>query len=70
MAEAVDRLLTKPGMQRIKSRSTYILEGFIRHWTSPVHACRDILLHGYQIGLETGDVESASFNSEYKVAKP
>ena len=64
MARTVERLLSKPGMQRIESRSTYILEGFIRHWTCPVLISRDLLLQGYQIGLETGDVESAAFNSE------
>ena len=64
MAKTVERLLSKPGMQRIKSRSFYILEAFIRHWTCPIHASRDPLLQGYQIGLETGDVESAALNSE------
>ena len=64
MARTVKRLLRKPGMQRIKSRSFYILEGFIHHWTSPLRASRGPLLNGYKIGLETGDVESAAFNSE------
>lgn len=64
MARTVELLLRKPGMQRMKSRSFYILEGFIRHWTCPLRATRGPLLNGYRVGLETGDVESAAFNSE------
>lgn len=62
MANVVDRLLQNPNMKRMKSRSIFICEGFIRHHTSSLQGTLDSHLIGYQIGLETGDVESACAN--------
>ncbi|EJK71876.1 hypothetical protein THAOC_06644 [Thalassiosira oceanica] len=62
MARAAELILEKPGMNRIKSRTIFVCEGLIRHWTEPLRSTLDPLLRGYKIGLECGDGQSAGIN--------
>ena len=65
MAEAVRLILakTKPGeLTHIISR-TCLDQGFVYHWTTTtLQETLAPLLKGYQIGLDTGDVQSAGLN--------
>ena len=70
MARAVDLILAKPGLAKMKSRSTFMCEGYIHHWTNPIQSSLAPLLEGYQAGLRTGDTESAAFNRELFVCGP
>jgi len=36
----------------------------VDHWTTPLHGTLPPLLEGYQVGLRSGDVESAAYNRE------
>ena len=51
MARAADLILKKPGMNRIKSRTIFVCEGLIRHWTEPLRSTLDPLLLGYKLGV-------------------
>lgn len=62
MAKTVELLLAKPNMERMRSRSIFICEGMINHWTAPLQGILAPLLQGYQIGLQSGDLESAAIN--------
>ena len=66
MANAVELLLDKPGMERMKSRSNFTNHGMILSWTTPLHECLIPLLDGYQWGLENGDTESAMYNLMFR----
>jgi len=59
MAEVAKLLLAKPNMERMKCRTTFICEGCINHWTSPIKDTIVPLIEAHRIGLENGDVESA-----------
>jgi len=67
MSRAVDLILAKPNMDRMKSRSIFVCEGMIHHWTAPVQNTLGPLLGGYQEGLRTGDIESAVNNLANRV---
>jgi len=62
MARAVDLILERPGMERIKSRASFHNFGMTyihsRSWNSSLSP----LLEGYQVGLKTGDTESGLYN--------
>lgn len=62
MAQAVDLILERPGMERIKSSATLTNFGMTyihsRSWNSSLSP----LLEGYEIGLKTGETESGLFN--------
>mmetsp|Transcript_35089 Transcript_35089/g.59569 ORF Transcript_35089/g.59569 Transcript_35089/m.59569 type:complete len:329 (+) Transcript_35089:112-1098(+) len=62
MARAVDLILERPGMERMKSRSCLLTQGTIIPWTSPLQGTLAPMLEGYQVGLKTGDTESAGYN--------
>lgn len=62
MAKTVELLLAKPKMERMKSRSIFICEGTINHWTAPIQGTLAPLLQGYQTGLQSGDLESAALS--------
>ena len=36
----------------------------VDHWTTPLQDGVQPLLEGYQVGLQSGDVESAAYNRE------
>ena len=62
MAMAVDLILAKPGMRRVESRSIFICQVLVYHWSTPLHKTLAPLMEGYNVGLETGDIESAGYN--------
>jgi predicted ATPase/signal transduction histidine kinase/tRNA A-37 threonylcarbamoyl transferase component Bud32 len=45
-----------------KSRVMFVFNAFVRHWQDPLHMTIPDLHSGYQIGLETGDVEYACYS--------
>lgn len=67
MARTVELLLAKPKMARMKSKSIFICEGMINHWTAPIQGTLAPLLQGYQTGLQSGDLESAALSLRFRV---
>jgi len=70
MGKAAELILANPDMQaerkRMKSRISFGVYGFISFFTAPVQETLPPLLHGYQVGLETGDVGSACYNLTWR----
>lgn len=48
--------------KKTKSRVVFVFNAFVRHWTDPLNLTIPDLHEGYQIGLETGDLEYASYS--------
>ena len=46
---------------RLKSKVYLIFGGFINHWKKHLKTCIDILMDGYHVGLECGDLVYATF---------
>ncbi len=61
MVKAAELILEQPGMRRNAVHTLFVTQSFCYHWTSPLQDTIDPLLKGYQIGLETGENEGASF---------
>jgi len=59
MAKAAELIMSKPEMKRCKSRSIFVCEGLINHWSKSLRETLDPLLEGYRVGLESGDGQSA-----------
>jgi len=59
MAKAAELIMSKPEMKRCKSRTIFVCEGLINHWSKPLRETLDPLLEGYRVGLESGDGQSA-----------
>ncbi|OUL29633.1 serine/threonine protein kinase [Nostoc sp. RF31YmG] len=55
------RLLSQPHTHALRARTLLIVNGFIIHWKEHARETLKPLLEGYQIGLETGDLESAAY---------
>ena len=64
MGRAAELLLERKGMRDMISRIRFVNQGMIQHWTTPLKRTLQPLLDGYIIGLETGDTESAGWNSK------
>ena len=62
MSNAVELMLANPNMARMKARSIHVRETFIHHWLMPLQGTLAPLLEGYQVGLTTGDIESAAMS--------
>lgn len=45
-----------------KSRVMFVFNAFVRHWQDPLESTIADLHSGYQVGLETGDVEYACYS--------
>lgn len=48
--------------KKTKSRVVFVFNAFVRHWTDSLSLTIPDLHEGYQIGLETGDLEYASYS--------
>lgn len=59
MAKAAELIMSTPEMKRCKSRSIFVCEGLINHWTKPLKETLAPLLEGYRVGLDSGDGQSA-----------
>jgi PAS domain S-box-containing protein len=55
------RLLSQPHTHALRARTLLIVNNFIIHWKEHTRELLKPLLEGYQIGLETGDLESAAY---------
>ena len=55
------KLLSQPHTHALKARTLLIVNDFIIHWKEHTRELLQPLLEGYQIGLETGDLESAAY---------
>jgi PAS domain S-box-containing protein len=55
------RLLSQPNSHSLRARTLLIVNNFIIHWKEHVKEISKPLLEGYQSGLETGDLEFASY---------
>jgi len=62
MALASALILAKDPLPKVESRCTFIVQGCISHWTSPLKDTIAPLLKGYQMGLEYGDIQSTGLN--------
>ena len=67
MAKAAELIFAKPCASRMKSRSTYGIQGFINHWTMPIRETLTPLAEGYQHGRDIGDFESAKLCLGFRV---
>jgi PAS domain S-box-containing protein len=55
------KLLSQSHTHALKARTLLIVNDFIIHWKKHTRELLQPLLEGYQIGLETGDLESAAY---------
>jgi len=61
MGKAAELILTNHDWKERKSRVAMYCEGFVFHWTAPLQASFVPFLEGCQIGLRTGDIDSAGW---------
>lgn len=52
-------MLEQYDCRAVESRTIFVAHGFVLHWTIPVHACMKPMLRAYEVGMSTGDLESA-----------
>ncbi|MBD1805966.1 AAA family ATPase [Microcoleus sp. FACHB-SPT15] len=57
------RLLDKFNAKELKARTLFIVNYFIRHWKEHLRESLSPLLDAYLIGLETGDLEYATYSA-------
>jgi diguanylate cyclase (GGDEF)-like protein len=55
-------LIEKLNAKEQKARTMMLFNNFIRHWKEHLESGLEPLLAGYQIGLETGDLEFAAYS--------
>jgi PAS domain S-box-containing protein len=55
------RLLSQPNTHSLKARTLLFLNGFITPWKKHIRETLEPFLEGYRSGLETGDLEFASY---------
>ena len=48
--------------KNVESRVTYLCWFMVYPFSKPIHSTLKHLLHGYKVGMEVGDVESAMWN--------
>ncbi|MBU1171000.1 MAG: diguanylate cyclase [Proteobacteria bacterium] len=56
------KLIDKLGARAFESRTIYVYNALIRHWSAPIKDTLPDLMEGYRIGLETGDLDYAGLN--------
>ncbi|MGL5197025.1 MAG: ATP-binding protein, partial [Chroococcales cyanobacterium] len=57
------QLLYKLNAREVESRTQYIIYHFIQHWIEPVKEVLNPLRQAYAVGLETGDLEFATYSA-------
>lgn len=62
MGRAGELIVQSSEMKRMKSRVLFHVHGINYHNTSPLQGTLRPMLEGYQVGLQTGDTESACWN--------
>ena len=68
MALASELILAKSPLPKIDSRCTFISQGCIFHWTSPLKDTIAPLLKGYKMGIKYGDISSTGVNQSLLVS--
>ncbi|MCP4136285.1 MAG: AAA family ATPase [bacterium] len=58
-------LLEKNNAEEYKAQVYFAVYGFIYHWKKPVKETLDPLLEGYRAGVETGNLEFATYCSSF-----
>jgi predicted ATPase/tRNA A-37 threonylcarbamoyl transferase component Bud32 len=56
-------LLEPLNASKIKARVTYLVNAFVKHWQEDTRQILPILVETYSIGLETGDLQYASYSA-------
>lgn len=56
------RLTKKIGAKSLESMNTLLYTACVKHWVSSLRETTPLALHGYKVGLATGDLYHASFN--------
>ncbi|WP_434685483.1 PAS domain S-box protein [Pseudanabaena minima] len=56
-------ILERLQLKGARSRTCFIVHSFISHWKEPLRKSLPYLREAYQIGLETGDLESGALNA-------
>lgn len=62
-ADLAMQLLERYQAKEIESKVYALVYTFVVHWKKHVRETLDGLLHGVQVGLETGDIEYAGYNN-------
>ncbi|MCT7963228.1 AAA family ATPase [Laspinema sp. D1] len=57
------QLLSKLNAREVEARTLFIIYHFIQHWIKPVKEVLNPLRQAYTVGLETGDLEFATYSS-------
>lgn len=55
-------MLERLNALKIRSKVTYIVNGFVKHWQEHARQTLPFLLESYAIGIETGDLQYASYS--------
>ena len=55
-------LMHQTGTHKLRARTTLMVYAFVHHWKAHIRETLEPLDKAYQIGLETGDLEYASFS--------
>mmetsp|Transcript_39577 Transcript_39577/g.95158 ORF Transcript_39577/g.95158 Transcript_39577/m.95158 type:complete len:1108 (-) Transcript_39577:206-3529(-) len=66
MGKAAELLAQNPEMKMMKSRVLFCVQALVYHHTSSLQGTLRPLLEGYQIGLRTGDTESACWSIGFR----
>ncbi|MCS6792099.1 MAG: AAA family ATPase [Oscillatoriaceae bacterium SKW80] len=57
------KLLSRLDAKKIKARTLLVVSGNVIHWKEHIRETFNLLQEGYACGLETGDLEFASYNA-------
>ncbi|AFY33684.1 ATP-binding sensor histidine kinase [Calothrix sp. PCC 7507] len=57
-------ILSRFQAKTCKCRTYFIVHSYISHWKESLRSRLPFFLEGYQVGLETGDLESSSLNAQ------
>ncbi len=57
------QLLYKLNAREVEARTQYVIYHFIQHWIEPVKDVLNPLRQAYAVGLETGDLEFATYSA-------
>jgi predicted ATPase len=55
--------LKKPSSRPVRSRTMMLLHGFVQPWITPMQSLYAPLLYGYELGMNSGDIESSTWNA-------
>jgi hypothetical protein len=65
--ETAVRMLQRPEMALIAAKTTMIAHGFLLYLKRPIQDSLEPLVHGYEVGMQTGKILDAAFNLQVRV---